>query len=228
MQNRYPDARQLPPTPDESAIALKAPSATHSYPALWKDGYVAHDQRYDAQRLSAVAGSYADASYHPPRPDQRHTPPSGTTTATSPPGQRIAGSWQSLPLSPHAHQNHISSAPLTVQIPESQGESITPLPRPFRVGQFASARRSFRHPVLTLHQHDRFATDSERQAFVSPHATLPTTNCYLTPSFLFSTGTCQPYGRAGRSGNCPHVCSTLVLPMHKTGTLGPRGCCGRS
>lgn len=151
IQSRYPDTRQHPPTPDESATSVKTSTTTPPYPTPWKESYVADDQRYDTQRTSAYAGSYSDVSYHHPRPEQRHTPPSSRMIATSPPRHQTMGSWQSIPPSPHARQKYISSAPLTLDIPETQGKLITgpphSLPGPILL---ATHCRSCHKDVLTV------------------------------------------------------------------------------
>jgi hypothetical protein len=123
LHKPYPDARQLPPTPDESASSLKPTTTTPAYPTPWKKDYY-DDQRYDTQRTPGTAGSQPDVQYHHRRHEQRHTPPSSAMTGSSPHGQRLTNPWQGLPLSPRAHQKYISSAPLTLQIPETHGKYI--------------------------------------------------------------------------------------------------------
>ncbi len=121
--DHYADDRRYPPTPAASAVSQSTPSAAQTYTPSWENKSHVGEQHLQKHGLPSLASPYADAS-NCPAGDGRHSPPSSNLTATSRPGERYTSPWHSLPLDNRAQQQQQSTtpAPLSLKIPDSQGQ----------------------------------------------------------------------------------------------------------
>lgn len=123
-QGHYYFDRVQAPQPPAPAIgdltSPNLPSSVDSYARPW-DGQSRGDPEPHPRGVTSMIDRYTDASSYS-RLHGRHTSLGRDSSVTnSPPHHNSSQPWHSLPVDHHSQNRHITDAPLTLHIPQTQG-----------------------------------------------------------------------------------------------------------